>query len=263
MATEVVLPNGNGNGVAASAVNGKRVERIPGVTIGQEYQFPASRKVYVAGTLHPDVRVPMREISLHETHGINGEPAEANPPLRVYDTSGPYTDPNTHIDIHQGLARLREGWIRDRAGVMYEEVVASYKPVPGHSDPNLPMPPRRRVLRGTGPVTQLEQARLGIITPEMEFIALRENLKRQNTAHLGPQAGRRHDGMSYGASIPAEITPEFVRDEVARGRAIIPVNINHAECEPMIIGRNFLVKINANIGNSAGHVVDRGRGRRR
>ena len=165
--------------------------------------FPASRKVYVEGS--DDVRVPMREISLS-----GGEP-----PLRVYDTSGPEDE-----DIHKGLPKLRDAWIRARGE--YDETEPSYVPVPGHSDPDIPMPPSRKVLRGRGNVTQMHYAKKGDITPEMEFIAIRENLE-----------------------------PEYVRDEVARGRAIIPANVNHPESEPMIIGRNFLVKINANIGNSA------------
>ena len=165
--------------------------------------FPASRRVYVEG--RDDVRVPMREISLS-----GGEP-----PLRVYDTSGPEGE-----DIHKGLPKLRDAWIRARGE--YDETEPSYVPVPGHSDPDIPMPPSRKVLRGRGNVTQMHYAKKGDITPEMEFIAIRENLE-----------------------------PEYVRDEVARGRAIIPANVNHPESEPMIIGRNFLVKINANIGNSA------------
>ena len=206
------------------------------------YRFPASAKVYVAGSLHPDVRVPMREIALSVTHGHNGGPTEENEPLRVYDTSGPYTDPSAGVDILKGLPRLREAWIRARAE--YEEVDPSYRPIAGHSDPGLPMPPSRKALRGRGDITQLQQARLGKITPEMEFIAIRENQGRELITG-------QHPGQSFGASIPLVITPEFVRDEVARGRAIIPANINHPESEPMIIGRNFLVKINANIGNSA------------
>ena len=165
--------------------------------------FPASRKVYVEGS--DEVRVPMREISLS-----GGEP-----PLRVYDTSGPEGE-----DVHKGLPKLRDAWIRARGE--YDETEPSYIPVPGHSDPDIPMPPSRKVLRGRGNVTQMHYAKKGEITPEMEFIAIRENLE-----------------------------PEYVRDEVARGRAIIPANVNHPESEPMIIGRNFLVKINANIGNSA------------
>ncbi|MCA1595057.1 MAG: phosphomethylpyrimidine synthase ThiC [Chloroflexi bacterium] len=205
------------------------------------YQFPASTKVYVEGS-RPDVRVPMREIRLSLTRGHNGRPDESNEPVYVYDTSGPYTDPAARIDIRKGLEKLRDPWIRERGSFI--ETEASYRPVPGHSDPNLPMPPRRKVLRGRGAVTQLQQARLGNITPEMEFVAIRENQNRELS--IG-----QHPGQSFGASIPRVITPEFVRDEVARGRAIIPSNINHPELEPMAIGRNFLVKINANIGNSA------------
>jgi phosphomethylpyrimidine synthase len=220
----------NGNGAGA-----------PGLS-SSDYRFPASRKVYLSGTLYPAVRVPMREIALTPTRGHNGAPDEVNPPLRVYDTSGPYTDPDVTIDIRQGLTRLREPWVRARAS--YEEVEPSYRPIAGHSDPRLPLPPRHKALRGSGQVTQLQLARAGVITPEMEFIAIREN-------QGGGRAAGHHPGQSFGAAIPSVITPEFVRDEVARGRAIIPANINHLESEPMVIGRNFLVKINANIGNSA------------
>ncbi|HEX5323874.1 MAG TPA: phosphomethylpyrimidine synthase ThiC [Capsulimonadaceae bacterium] len=225
----------------AHAANGHHGEKP------QPYRFPASRKVYLQGSLHTDLRVPVREISLSPIRDMQTGQLEANPPLFVYDTSGPYTDPDQHIDIRAGLPRLREGWIKNRLGASYEEVEPSYRSIAGHSDPNLPMPPRREALQGSGSVTQLQLARAGVITPEMEFIALRENLKTANFAH----EARTHTGMSFGAAIPAEITPEFVREEVARGRAIIPANINHPESEPMIIGRNFLVKINANIGNSA------------
>ncbi len=245
-ATESFLAQSNDNGVSGNGK--KRVERVPSAQAAGGYTFPASQKVYVPGALHPDVRAPLREIILSPTRGINGGPSEENAPMRVYDTSGPYTDPGVPIDVRAGLPRLRAGWIRGRAGVTYTERDASYRPVPGHSDPDLPMPPHRKVIKGNGPVTQLQQARAGVITPEMEFIALRENLGRQNRTHV---EGRRHAGQAFGANIPGEITPEFVRDEVARGRAIIPVNVNHPESEPMIIGRNFLVKINANIGNSA------------
>ena len=178
--------------------------------------LPGSQKVYVEGA--HGIRVPMREISLHPTRGVEGR-VEINRPLRVYDTSGPYTDPAAVIDLQRGLAQLRQPWILARG--KYERSEPSYRPVPGHSDPDTPLPIRREVLRGRTNVTQLHYARKGQVTPEMEFIALRENL-----------------------------APEFVRSEVARGRAIIPANINHPESEPMIIGRNFLVKINANIGNS-------------
>jgi len=241
----------NGNGTLEAAVetaktNGRLDQGRTPDGAGEEYRFPASRKVYTAGTLHPDVRVPHREISLSPTRDQMTGVLESNAPLRVYDTSGPYTDPDARIDIRQGLQPLREPWIRGREGVTYTQTEATYKPVTGHSDPTLPLPPKRLAWRGTGPVTQMQQARAGIITPEMEYIALRENQGRDRSQSVG-----QHPGQSYGAAIPEVITPEFVRSEIARGRAIIPININHPECEPMIIGRNFLVKINANIGNSA------------
>ncbi|HYF63103.1 MAG TPA: phosphomethylpyrimidine synthase ThiC, partial [Herpetosiphonaceae bacterium] len=188
--------------------------------------FPASRKAYLPGS-RPDIRVPVREIALGPTRDGNGKPVADNPPLSVYDTSGPYTDQSVVIDLERGLAPLRAGWIAERDQYAERTVAGG-----------------RRVLRGRGPVTQLHYARQGIVTPEMEFIAIRENLGRQ-------AAAERDRGQSWGAAIPDLITPEFVRSEVARGRAIIPANINHPESEPMIIGRNFLVKINANIGNSA------------
>ncbi len=197
--------------------------------------LPASRKVFVAGTCHPDINVPLREVDLHRT--------AKEPPVRIYDPSGPYTDPDVAIDIAQGLAPTRASWIAKRGT---EQVpmpfVANEKasPVPQFK---VTRAPRRKC--GTGPLTQLEFARAGIITEEMEYVAIRENLGRTRAL-----AGL-HDGESFGAAIPDHVTPEFVRDEVARGRAIIPANINHLELEPMIIGRNFLVKINANIGNSA------------
>ena len=244
----------NGNGAEIAKTNGSGVSGAAGKLdqgrtpdgAGGDYRFPASRKVYTTGTIHPDVRVPHREISLSPTRDQMTGVLEDNAPLRVYDTSGPYTDPDAHIDIRQGLEPLRGPWIRGREGVTYTQTEATYKPVVGHSDPSLPLPPKRLAWRGTGPVTQMQQARANIITPEMEYIALRENQGRDRAQSVG-----QHPGQSFGASIPEVITPEFVRSEIARGRAIIPVNINHPECEPMIIGRNFLVKINANIGNSA------------
>ena len=217
---------------------------VPNATDGSDYRFPASRKVYIHGALYPDLRVPMRAITLTSTRSPLSESVEEDALFRVYDTSGPYTDPDITGDLLQGLARLREPWIRNRPGAHYVEVDPSYRPIAGHSDPSLLLPPKRQALRASGAVTQLQLARAGVITPEMEFIAIRENQGRELTS-------RQHPGDSFGASIPTSITPEFVRDEVARGRAIIPVNINHPESEPMIIGRNFLVKINANIGNSA------------
>ena len=209
----------------------------PSVTTGP---LQGSRKVYAAGCAHPDLRVPFREVALH--------PSANEPPLTIYDPSGPYTDPNATIDINAGLPRAREAWVKTRGDV--EEIdgravkpedngnVAAEKLTP-------PFPKQPRVLRAKAGacVTQLEYARRGIITPEMEYVAIRENMRRE-------AVGVR-DGESFGASIPDFVTPEFVRSEIARGRAIIPANINHAELEPMIIGRNFLVKINANIGNSA------------
>ncbi len=212
----------------------------PTVTEGP---LPASRKVYKAGKLHPFIRVPMREISVHPTSGEQ--------PVTVYDSSGPYTDENVKIDIAQGLNRHREAWIAARGDVQ------SYKGRHVKPEDNgfvtgdrltPEFPVRNRPVRAKDgkAVTQLAYARAGIITPEMEFIAIRENLGRDAAAHK-----LQRDGESFGASIPDHVTPEFVRDEVARGRAVIPANVNHPEVEPMIIGRNFLVKINANIGNSA------------
>jgi len=226
--------------------------------------LPNSRKIYVQGS-RPDLRVPMREVSQSDTPASFG--AEKNPPVTVYDTSGPYTDPAVKIDIRAGLAALRERWIAERADTETlagptsrygQERLADAKLAELRF--NLHRKPRR-ALAGRN-VSQMHYARKGIITSEMEYIAIRENLQRReyvaslkasgpNGARLAEMMLRQHPGQSFGASIPAEITPEFVRDEVARGRAIIPANINHPETEPMIIGRNFLVKINANIGNSA------------
>jgi phosphomethylpyrimidine synthase len=201
------------------------------------YQFPASAKVYIEGN-RPDIRVPMREITLSPTRFSPGGPIlSENAPLRVYDTSGPYTDPDARTEVREGLAPLRLSWIKERGGV--DVVEPTFVPTPG-----VELPKRREVLRGTGPVTQMHYAKQGIITPEMEYIAIRENIGRADEATF-------HAGKTWGAVMPRVITPEFVRDEVARGRAIIPANINHPESEPMIIGRNFLVKINANIGTSA------------
>ncbi|HSI24959.1 MAG TPA: phosphomethylpyrimidine synthase ThiC [Methylotenera sp.] len=212
--------------------------------------FTNSRKVYVQGS-RPDIQVPFREISLSDTPSAFG--AEKNPPVVVYDTSGPYTDPNVKIDIRNGLPALRAGWIMERGDVEQLDGPTSEF---GHQrliDPELSemrFNLHRKPLRAKPGmnVSQMHYARKGIITPEMEFIAIRENQRRENMSEL---LQTQHKGHDFGASIPKVITPEFVRDEVARGRAIIPLNINHPEIEPMIIGRNFLVKINANIGNSA------------
>ncbi len=226
--------------------------------------LPNSRKVYVTGS-RPDLRVPMREISQSATPAEFG--SEPNPPIWVYDTSGPYSDPDAKIDIRSGLAPLRAKWIEERDDTESLPGPSSRFGAERIADPklrelrfNLGRKPRRA--RAGKNVTQMHYARRGIVTPEMEFIAIRENLRRgeylESLKATGPMGeklaalmGRQHNGERFGAEIPNEITPEFVRSEVARGRAIIPANINHPESEPMIIGRNFLVKINANIGNSA------------
>jgi phosphomethylpyrimidine synthase len=212
--------------------------------------LPRSRKIYVPGS-RTDVRVPMREITQSETPTTMG--AEVNPPLTVYDTSGPYTDPTVAIDIRSGLAALRASWIAEREDTEALAGPSSRFGVERLNDPklgelrfNLHRKPRRA--KPGANVSQMHYARRGIVTPEMEFIAIREN---QNVERFSEMLRRQRPGMSFGANLPKLITPEFVRDEVARGRAIIPANINHPETEPMIIGRNFLVKINANIGNSA------------
>ena len=209
--------------------------------------LPNSRKIYVSGK-NPGVRVPMREISQSPTV-MNGV-TRPNQPFLVYDTSGPYTDKEETIDIRKGLSALRKQWIEARGDT--EQLAAptssfrmerlSDKTAADERFPSQPSP--RRAQKGKC-VTQMYYARRGEVTPEMEFIAIRENCRRQELIEQG------HAGNSFGAAIPPEVTPEFVRNEVSRGRAIIPANINHPETEPMIIGRNFLVKINANIGNSA------------
>ncbi len=226
--------------------------------------LPCSRKVYLPGS-RADIRVPVREISQGDTPASFG--AEANPPLCVYDTSGPYTDPAVRIDIRKGLAPLRAAWIAERGDTVLLDGPSSGYGRERLADAKLAelrfelaREPRRA--KPGANVTQMHYARRGIVTPEMEFVAIRENLRRREYLEelraTGPKGkrlaelmGRQHRGESFGAAIPSEITPEFVRDEVARGRAIIPANINHPESEPMVIGRNFLVKINANIGNSA------------
>ncbi|HSM69165.1 MAG TPA: phosphomethylpyrimidine synthase ThiC [Xanthomonadales bacterium] len=213
--------------------------------------FPASRKIYVTGS-RPDLRVPMREITQLDTPAAFG--AQPNPPITVYDTSGPYTDPGHEMDLRQGLPPLRRAWIQERgdsealdgpsSGFGLER--ASDPATAGIRFPSVPAP--RRALPGRN-VTQMHYARQGVVTPEMEFIAIRENLRLEQLKGSGLL--RQHPGQAFGARLPERITPEFVREEVAAGRAIIPCNINHPELEPMIIGRNFLVKVNANIGNSA------------
>ena len=217
--------------------------------------FPNSKKVYLTGS-RPDIKVPMREITLSATpiQNKDGSPSfEQNQPVLVYDTSGPYTDPNVSIDIRDGLSEIRTAWIQERGDT---ELLPDYSSEYGrqraqdksldHLRFNHYRKPRRAKTGHN--VTQMHYARKGIITPEMEYIAIRENMRREA---LAEQIAQQHPGQSFGASIPPQITPEFVRDEIARGRAIIPANINHTELEPMIIGRNFLVKINGNLGNSA------------
>lgn len=203
-----------------------------------------SRKIYVSPPGRPDIQVPFREVAL--------TPAANEPPVRLYDTSGPYTDPAARIDLEAGLPPLRAPWLDARG---FETVEG--RPVRpedngasgSHLLPPCPAPHKVRRGRPDQLVTQLEFARAGIITEEMVYVAHRENLGR--LAAAAEAAARRQDGEDFGAAIPEFVTPEFVRAEIAAGRAIIPANINHPELEPMIIGRNFLVKVNANIGNSA------------
>ncbi len=210
--------------------------------------LPASKKVYIQGS-RPDIQVPMREIELTDTPtGLGGE---QNPPLMVYDTSGVYTDPNVEINLNKGLPNIRDSWIEERQDTEKLETLSSVFGQERLRDIRTAeirfahiQKPRRAKLGKN--VTQMHYAKQGIITPEMEYIAIRENQRQREGVDM-----RQHPGQNFGAKNLTEITPEFVRQEVAEGRAIIPANINHPECEPMIIGRNFLVKINANIGNSA------------
>lgn len=236
------------------------------VEISTDPISPNSKKVYVNGTLHPNIRVPFREISLSPSTTISGngngngnghhkENSESS--ILVYDTSGPYTDPEAKIDIREGLQPIRLPWIMGRGDVEYYDARTILPKDDGYRDgenPNTERFPKTRsqVLRAKPGqnVTQMHYAKRGIITPEMEFIAIRENQKRKQWIEDAERENRLK-GNSFGANLQNEITPEFIREEVARGRAIIPANINHPESEPMIIGRNFLVKINSNIGNSA------------
>ena len=212
--------------------------------------FANSRKLYIQGS-RADIQVPFREISLSDTPSQFG--AEKNPPVIVYDTSGVYTDPNVSIDIRSGLPAMRAAWIAERNDTEQLDGPSSTFGQQRKTDPelsamrfNLTRKPLRA--KAGANVSQMHYARKGIITPEMEYIAIRENQRREGMSEM---LQSQHKGNDFGASIPKVITPEFVRSEVALGRAIIPLNINHPEIEPMIIGRNFLVKINANIGNSA------------
>ncbi|WP_373053603.1 phosphomethylpyrimidine synthase ThiC [Thioalkalivibrio sp.] len=238
-----------------SAIPEEFVRRTAQVSEAVTRPFPQSRKIFVQGS-RPDLRVPMREIVQDATQASMG--AEENPPITVYDTSGPYTDPQARIDLMQGLPDLREGWIEERGDTARLEGPSSEFGRARAEAPELAslrfahIRAPRRALAGQN-VTQMHYARRGIVTPEMEFVAIRENNRLQEM-RADPRYAkllRQHAGESFGAAIPDEITPEFVRDEIAAGRAIIPANINHPELEPMIIGRNFRVKINTNIGNSA------------
>ncbi|MGZ4118002.1 MAG: phosphomethylpyrimidine synthase ThiC, partial [Bacteroidia bacterium] len=229
----------------------KKEEQLPTEKSISTSPFPNSKKIYVKGELH-DIKVAMREITLTETKS-HGKPAMKNAPVVVYDTSGPYTDPDMIIDVKKGLPRLREKWILERGDVEQLENISSEY---GHerllkSDiDHLRFQHIKKPLHAKkgANVSQMHYAKKGIVTPEMEYIAIRENQMIDKMNSIGHQ----HPGNSFGGNTPkSHITPEFVRDEIAMGRAIIPNNINHPESEPMIIGRNFLVKINANIGNSA------------
>ncbi|TXR51224.1 phosphomethylpyrimidine synthase ThiC [Phyllobacterium endophyticum] len=221
-------------------VSNPTTSKAPAVSTGP---LPASTKIHKAGQIHPNIRVPMREIAVHPTAG--------EPNVAVYDSSGPYSDPTAGIDIAKGIARIRESWLVGQGDLHAYDgrcVIPADNGFATGERLTPEFPVRNRPLKAAGgkAVTQLAYARAGIITPEMEYVAIRENLGRE-----AARSGVLRDGESFGASIPDHVTPEFVRDEIARGRAIIPANVNHPELEPMIIGRNFLVKINANIGNSA------------
>ncbi|WP_411971606.1 phosphomethylpyrimidine synthase ThiC [Sphingobacterium sp. Lzh-3] len=217
--------------------------------------FPNAKKIFVSGKLFP-IQVAMRQISLSPTKLTNGE-VEINPPVTVYDTSGPYTDDTVHIDIRKGLPRLREQWILDRQDVIQLPGTSSEYGQKRLSDPTLDelrfaYSHKPKVASPGSNVTQLHYAKQGIITPEMEYVAIRENQRIEQLTTSTPGMDHQHKGQNFGARTHDKaITPKFVREEIAAGRAIIPNNINHPESEPMIIGRNFLVKINANIGNSA------------
>jgi len=216
------------------------------------HPFPNSKKVYVSGKLFPEIKVAMREIALSDTIDSLTKKRIPNEPVTIYDTSGPYTDPNKEVNVHSGIERIREQWILDRANVEQLANFSSEYCNERLNDKRLDhlrfaqLKKPMRAKKGEN-VSQMHYAKKGIITPEMEYVAIRENQRIDEITRLSKQ----HAGQSFGASIPAKITPEFVRNEIARGRAVLPSNINHPEAEPMILGRNFLVKINANIGNSA------------
>lgn len=216
------------------------------------HPFPSSKKVYVSGKLFPEIKVAMREIALSDTVDSLTKKRIPNEPVTIYDTSGPYTDPYKDINVHSGIERIREQWILDRGNVEQLEGFSSQYCNERLNDKSLDhlrfgqLKKPMRAKKGEN-VSQMHYAKKGIITPEMEYVAIRENQRIDEITRLSKQ----HSGQDFGASIPEKITPEFVREEIARGRAVLPSNINHPEAEPMILGRNFLVKINANIGNSA------------
>ncbi len=230
----------------------KKKDTAPQGNVISTKPFPNSKKIYVSGNIHPQINVAMREIALDDTTDSFSGKKTPNQPVTIYDTSGPYTDPSKEINVHDGIERIREQWVLDRGDVEELDSFSSEYCNERLNDTSLDhlrfnhlrKPKRAKVGKN---VSQMYYAKHGIITPEMEYVAIRENQKLQETKRLSKQ----HPGQDFGASIPDVITPEFVRDEVARGRAVIPSNINHPEAEPMILGRNFLVKINANIGNSA------------
>ncbi|MEL6720034.1 MAG: phosphomethylpyrimidine synthase ThiC [Bacteroidota bacterium] len=229
-----------------------KVDKIPTQEVITRTPFPNSKKVYIPGKIY-DIQVPMREIKQTETVERNTGKKTPNPSITVYDTSGPYTDPDVYIDVRKGLEPIREAWIKERGDVEELPFTSSVYGIERLNDSKLDhlrFQHLRKPLRAKkgANVSQMHYAKKGIITPEMEYIAIRENQLREE---MQEDLAKQHPGFSYGANIPEKITPEFVRKEVAEGRAIIPNNINHPESEPMIIGRNFLVKINANIGNSA------------
>ena len=242
-----------------SAIPQEFLDRAAELSSDSTKPLDGSKKIYVEGS-RPDIQVPMREIYLEDTASSFG--AEPNPPIPVYDTSGPYTDPNVQIDLLKGLDDVRSNWIEERQDTEQLDGPTSDFGRQRQNDPELAnlrfehirMPRRAKTQNGkVGNVSQMHYAKQGIITPEMEYIAIRESMKLQEL-RKNPEYKKvlmQHPGQSFGANLPDEITPEFVREEVASGRAIIPANINHPEVEPMIIGRNFLVKINGNLGNSA------------
>ena len=238
-----------------SAIPEEFLQRTTELSSASREPLDGSKKIYVQGS-RDDIRVPMREIYLEDTNSSFG--AEPNPPIPVYDCSGPYTDPDVEIDLLKGMPDVRSAWIEERGNTELLDGPSSEYGQQRQSDPKLAnlrfehiRAPRRAI--GGNNVSQMHYAKKGLITPEMEYVAIRESMKLQEL-RKDPEYQKvlmQHPGENFGANLPNEITPEFVRDEIAAGRAIIPANINHPELEPMIIGRNFLVKINGNLGNSA------------